>query len=138
MNTANVVSVCRILLVPVFATLFLYERHNLALTVFVVAGLTDAVDGCLARWRNQRTKLGELLDPMADKILLITAFALLFHCRQVPVWCLILVSSRELVVVGGWIIRHMVTKSSVVASSALGKVATLTQYFAVTALLLSL
>ncbi len=137
MSFPNILTFFRILLIPTFATAFLYGKHPLALGVFILAELTDALDGFLARFKAQQTRLGSFLDPVADKLLLLTAFALLGLSQEVPLWCLILVYSREIIVVGGWIIRYLLTRSSTVVSSLLGKAMTLMQAVAVTALLLN-
>ena len=136
MSLPNVLTVFRILLIPSFATAFLYGAHQLAVGIFIVAGLTDALDGLLARLKNQRTRLGSFLDPMADKLLVLTAFGLLCLAGKVPLWCLILVYSREIMVVGGWVIQHLVTGSSTVVSTVLGKSMTLMQMVALSAILL--
>ena len=74
MNIPNSLTLLRILLVPVFIECMAYRVYGLALLVLVVAGLTDAIDGLLARRWNQQTRLGMLLDPLADKLLLTSAF----------------------------------------------------------------
>jgi cardiolipin synthase len=133
----NALTLIRVLLIPAFATAFLYGRHTLALGIFVGAGVTDALDGTLARLNNQQTRLGSFLDPMADKMLLLTSFGLLCYSREMPVWSLILVLSREVVVVGGWIIRYLMTRSIIVAPTMLGKATTMMQVVAAGVFLLN-
>ena len=73
----NVLTVFRMVLIPVFVSLLFYQRFLLALCVFVTAGLTDGLDGLLARRFNQKSQLGTILDPIADKLMLVTAFIVL-------------------------------------------------------------
>ncbi len=83
-NIANGLTAARVLLVPVFAYLLISGRGKAALLVFGVCGLTDALDGLLARWLKQRTLVGALLDPIADKLLMATAFIVLAYVHIVP------------------------------------------------------
>src|SRR3972149_11739363 len=76
LTVANQLALLRMLLIPAFVILLLYGQQGWALTVFVLAGLTDGLDGLIARWRNQRTSLGAWLDPAAAKLLLVTTLAL--------------------------------------------------------------
>jgi cardiolipin synthase len=132
----NFLTFLRIFLIPTFATAYLYGHPALALAAFLGAGITDALDGWLARRSNQQTEFGSILDPAADKLLMLTSFGLLTYTSLMPLWALIIAVSREVFVVGGWVIRHMVTSSSKVVPSLLGKATTLAQVAAVSALLL--
>ena len=82
MGLANWLTIARILLIPVFVTLLVYRQVGLAFTVFVLAGLTDMLDGFIARTRGTKTRLGAFLDPLADKLLLTAAFVQLAPVRQ--------------------------------------------------------
>lgn len=135
MTLPNILTCGRILLIPVFATFFLYGRYREALAAFVLAAVTDAIDGALARARNQQTVLGSYLDPLADKGLLLTAFAALASLKTVPLWALVVVCTREVVIVIGWVIHHLLTRSRKVAPSPLGKATTVAQVVAVFVLL---
>lgn len=97
----NALTVARILFTPVFVTLFLDGNHLGALSMFFLAGLTDALDGFLARVLNQRSPLGAILDPLADKILLDTAYICLALAGWVPNWLAVAVVSRDLVILAG-------------------------------------
>ena len=79
MGLANWLTIVRILLIPVFVTLLVYNRVLLAFTTFVLAGLTDMLDGYIARTRGTKTRLGAFLDPLADKLLLTAAFVTLTY-----------------------------------------------------------
>lgn len=97
----NVLTVTRILLTPGFVMAYVNQRFDLAWWLFAVAGFTDALDGFLARVLHQRSRLGSMLDPLADKILLDTSFVCLALQGWLPSWLAILVVSRDVIIVGG-------------------------------------
>ena len=97
----NILTIIRILLTPVFVMAYTSETFNLAWMLFAVAGLTDALDGFLARIWNQRTQLGAMLDPLADKALLVTSFICLSAKGWLPTWLTVLVVSRDAIIIGG-------------------------------------
>lgn len=102
-NLPNLLTVSRILLIPVFVVLFSSPTHNRSLAaaiVFVVAAMTDLLDGYLARRRSQVTKLGRLLDPIADKLLVLSALILLVQFDRVSALVAILIIAREVAVTG--------------------------------------
>ena len=91
LTVANQLTLLRMLLIPALVILVLYGMNGWALVVFVIAGITDGLDGMLARWWGQRTSLGALLDPMADKLLVLSTFVVLSLPEldlpnQFPVW----------------------------------------------------
>ena len=103
LHLPNALTVSRILLIPVFVVFFLEptpERSLLAAAVFGLAALTDAVDGYVARRWGQVTRLGKLLDPIADKLLVLTALFLLVDFDRVDAWVAIVLAGRELFVTG--------------------------------------
>jgi cardiolipin synthase len=105
LTLANQLTILRILLVPVFVLLVVYGYLGWALVAFLTAGLTDGLDGLIARRTGQRTALGAWLDPMADKLLLVTTFIVLTIpgiplTNHVPLWLTVLVISRDVVIVG--------------------------------------
>ncbi|MGA9523623.1 MAG: CDP-alcohol phosphatidyltransferase family protein [Myxococcaceae bacterium] len=103
----NAISIVRLLLVPVFLWLRLTGRPEWALAVFVIAAVSDVVDGFLARVLNQRSKLGGLLDPIADKLLVFTAVFALVIAGGLPWWLLILLLVRDAtMLVGAAVVRH--------------------------------
>jgi cardiolipin synthase len=137
MSIPNILTILRILLIPLFVMAYSYNEFTLAAVLFILASLTDLLDGFLARLTGQVTKLGALLDPVADKLLLLSAFSLLVYRGIVPLWVLIIVLSKDVVVVSGWMIRFFLTRSSSAPPSFLGKVATFAQVVAITAELTS-
>lgn len=104
----NLLTVLRLLLVPVVVELILEGRLDWAFWVFVLAGVSDAVDGILARVLDARTTLGSYLDPLADKALLIATFVALGFAGVLPTWIVVLVVFRDLLIVGGAMLYQMV------------------------------
>jgi cardiolipin synthase len=105
LTLANQLTILRIVLIPAFVLLVVYGRLGAALLVFITAGITDALDGLIARRAGQRTSLGAWLDPMADKLLLVTTFIVLTLpeiplTHHLPLWLTVLVISRDIVIVG--------------------------------------
>ena len=91
----NLISILRLLLVPGVVLAMLQARWDWAFAGFVVAGISDGVDGFIARQFNQRSRLGAYLDPMADKLLLVSVFVVLGLVNQLPLWLVVAVVSRD-------------------------------------------
>ena len=131
LTVANQLTFLRILAIPAFVLLLIYGYLGWALLVFVGASLTDALDGLIARRANQRTSLGAWLDPMADKLLLVTTFVVLTVpgvevTNHIPVWLTILLISRDVVIVGVVAIVNLAVGPRTFRPSFLGKAATAT------------
>jgi len=127
MNLPNSLTVLRIILIPFFVGFLIYGHYGLALLTLIVAGITDILDGVIARMANQRTKLGAYLDPLADKLLLTSAFVTLSILHLVPVWVAIVVLSRDLIIVVGTLLLYVTETPLEVVPTVLGKAATLVQ-----------
>jgi len=127
MNLPNSLTVLRILLIPFFVGFLIYGYQGWALVTLLVAGVTDILDGVIARMANQRTKLGAYLDPLADKLLLTSAFVTLSILHLVPGWVAIVVLSRDLIIVAGTLLLHVTQTPIEVVPTALGKGTTLAQ-----------
>lgn len=127
MNIPNSLTLLRILLVPVYIGFMTYGEYGYALAALFVAGLTDAIDGPIARRLNQRTKLGTILDPLADKMLLTSGFISLSMLHLVPSWLVILVVSRDVILLLGTAVAHVTTTPIDVTPTFLGKGTTLLQ-----------
>jgi cardiolipin synthase len=97
----NIITVCRILLVYPVISLLLAQRFDWALGLFVVAGVSDAVDGFLAKHFHWQSRLGSYLDPLADKLLLISSYVVLGWLGFIPVWLAVLVVLRDAVIFTG-------------------------------------
>jgi cardiolipin synthase len=126
-NIPNSLTLLRILLIPVFVGLMLYAWYDWALGVLLVAGLTDALDGTIARAANQRTKLGMYLDPLADKLLLTSGFLTLSVLHLVPLWVVILVVSRDVILLAGTLLAQLTDSNVDIAPTLLGKGTTVSQ-----------
>jgi cardiolipin synthase (CMP-forming) len=127
MNLPNSLTVLRIILIPFFVGFLIYGHYGSALLALIVAGITDILDGVIARMANQRTKLGAYLDPLADKLLLTSAFVTLAILHLVPIWVAIVVLSRDLIIVAGTLLLYVTETPLEVVPTVLGKGATLTQ-----------
>lgn len=107
MNLANWLTLLRLCLVPLVIVAISQHRFDMALVGFVVAGATDAIDGYIARRFDQVTELGALLDPIADKALLMSIFASLGILGIIPVWLVILVVARDVMIMGAVIVSWL-------------------------------
>lgn len=123
-NLANGLTVARVLLVPVFAYLLIEGRFRYALLVFAACGISDTLDGLLARWLRQRTLLGFFLDPIADKILMATSFVVLAIVNVVPAWLTILIVSRDLFILVGSVLILLLLGTEEIAVTGPGKLNT--------------
>ena len=129
LTVANQLTLLRMLLIPALVILVVYGLNGWALIVFTVAGITDVLDGLLARWWGEPTTLGALLDPMADKLLLISMFVVLTVPNldlpnQLPIWSTVLVISRDVIIVVTVAIANLSVGRLVFPPTTLGKVAT--------------
>lgn len=134
MNLPNKLTISRILLVPVFIVLYIYQLYFLAFIVFVLASLTDLLDGYIARKHKLISNFGKIMDPLADKILVYAAFCLMVADKTIPAWMLIVILTREFLV--GGMRTVAASEGTVVAAGMSGKVKTVLQMFAVPMLLL--
>ena len=139
MNTANKLTILRIILIPIFMALLTASGagfHIAALVVFILASLTDAADGYIARHYNQVTTFGKFMDPLADKMLTTAAFIIFVSVRRMSPWALALILMREFAVSG---IRLLAAaNSNVIAASMSGKIKTVSQMVAIIAAIILL
>ena len=127
MNIPNFLSLLRVILVPVIVIFLIQESYAKALIVFVIAGLTDALDGAVARLLNKQTKLGSFLDPLADKILLSTSFIALAIFGLIPSWLAVIVISRDFMILLGIMILYMMSVTYEIKPVFVSKVTTTLQ-----------
>lgn len=132
MNLPNSITLLRIVLVPVFAWLHLSGRPVGALAVFAFAALSDGVDGLLARALNQRTELGAILDPIADKFLALTALVLLVSVETLPGWLLAVALLRDGVVFGTGLTSKLTRRPIAAEPTRISKYATFTLMASIT------
>lgn len=105
----TLVTLARVLAVPVTVYLILEARFAAAFWLFVLAGVSDAVDGFLAKRLNAVSRIGSYLDPLADKALLVAAYITLGYVGEVATWLVILIVSRDIMIVGGALLYHTLT-----------------------------
>ena len=136
LNIPNSLTVLRILLVPVFVGLLVYEHYDQALLTLIIAAVTDGLDGAIARMANQQTRIGAYLDPLADKLLLMSSFLTLSILHMIPVWAVIMVVSRDLILLAGTLLARVTESSIDISPTILGKGTTLVQFTYITMVVL--
>jgi cardiolipin synthase len=125
LNLPNFLTLIRILTIPFFLVYLSYHRYLEALIVFIFGGITDFLDGWIARWMNQQTALGAYLDPIADKLLIITSFIMLGLMDGIPEWLSIVIVSRDvLILVGYGMVYVLVEEKMYVRPTTIGKCST--------------
>ena len=129
---ANQLTILRMVFVPCFVLLIIYGHPKAAAVLFLLAGVTDGLDGLLARKLKQKTVLGSFLDPMADKILLTSAFITLTipslnPVLSIPTWLTVLTISRDLIIAASVLVIHMQTQHTNFPPTLLGKCTTAVQ-----------
>ena len=133
----NLITVFRFLLVPPLVWLLLNDRFGAALVVFGVAGFSDGLDGFLAKRFHWTSRIGALLDPLADKLLLIASFVTLGWLGWIPVWLVVLVCLRDVVIVAGAVSYHFLIEPLTAEPSLISKLNTLAQILLVLAVMLN-
>jgi cardiolipin synthase len=109
-SVPNLITLVRLLLVPLIVAMITAERWNLVFGLFVVAGLSDALDGWIAKTFDLKTDLGAYLDPLADKALLVSIYVALAIVAAVPPWLTILVVSRDVMIIGAFMVAWLLGK----------------------------
>ncbi|MDP9130567.1 MAG: CDP-alcohol phosphatidyltransferase family protein [Candidatus Binatota bacterium] len=139
LNLPNTLTLIRILTIPIFLEFLAYHLYWQALVVFTIGGLTDFFDGLAARWLNQKTALGAYLDPVADKLLVISSFIMLGLIDGLPMWLTVVVVVRDaLIIVGYGAIYLLVEEKLAVRPSLIGKWSTTLQLFTLAVALVTL
>jgi cardiolipin synthase (CMP-forming) len=124
MGLPNLITLGRILLVPVTVWLMISQAFGWAFVAFLVAGISDGVDGAIARRYDMKTELGTFLDPIADKALLVSIYITLGTLTLIPVWLVILIVSRDMMIVGGVILAWIMDRPLAMNPSLISKVNT--------------
>jgi cardiolipin synthase (CMP-forming) len=109
-NLPNLITILRILLVPLTVWLIISQAYGYALAAFIVAGVSDGVDGYIARQFNLQTELGTYLDPLADKALLMSIFVVLGVSQVIPTWLVILVVTRDVLIISAVVLSWAMEK----------------------------
>lgn len=127
MTIPNLISIGRLFLVPLTIWLLISGKPASAFWVFIAAGVSDGVDGLIARHFNQHSRLGGYLDPLADKALLVSIYVTFAITGELPVWLAILVVSRDLLIVGGVVLSWMLDRPIAMRPRAVSKINTVAQ-----------
>ena len=139
LNLPNFLTILRIIAIPIFLIFLTDGRVGAALLTFVLAGITDSVDGAIARLTNTRTTLGAYMDPLADKMLILSAFVALALMDVVPRWLTVVVISRDVIILVGYLTLFLLTQQLMeIRPSAVSKAATFLHLVTLSAVLLAL
>lgn len=139
LNLPNFLTLLRIIAIPVFLIFLTDGRFGAALTTFVLAGITDSLDGAIARLTNTRTTLGAYMDPLADKMLILSAFVVFASMDVIPRWLTIVVISRDVIILIGYLTLFLLTQQLMeIRPSMISKAATFLHLVTLSAVLLSL
>lgn len=134
MNIPNILTLLRILLVPVYLIIFYSVKKNrliYAAIVYIIAGISDVLDGYIARKYDLKTKLGAVLDPLADKLMTFAVLISFTTADLIPYWVLIIMGAKEgLMIIGGFIL-YLMKGNKVLPSNKYGKIATFSFYMAI-------
>jgi len=142
MNWANRITILRIVLTPIFIAAILYHRLGIALAIFILASITDGLDGYIARVRKEKTRLGAIMDPIADKLLIVSAYISLSivtglpEYLKMPVYVPIIVISRDAIILLGALIIYLNNGKLDIKPTVLGKVTTTLQMITIVSVLL--
>ncbi len=137
MNLPNTLTVIRVLLIPAFVILIINHSFGWALIIFIIAGMTDGLDGLLARLTRQKTELGAYLDPIADKLLLISSYLSLAIVEIIPGWLSVIVITRDVIILLGILVIMLLSRPPAIHPSFISKMTTTFQILTVILALLA-
>jgi cardiolipin synthase len=137
LNLPNMITLARVILVPIFIIASINQNFGWALLIFAIAAVSDAVDGLLARLLQQRTVLGSYLDPVADKLLTASAFVILAILNILPGWLTVIVISRDVLIILGIMILFLTSHPLEIRPSLASKLTTILQFCTVVSTLVS-
>ncbi|MGA2516571.1 MAG: CDP-alcohol phosphatidyltransferase family protein [Thermodesulfobacteriota bacterium] len=124
MSLPNILTLIRVLLIPLFVILIINKHLDWALLTFAIAGITDGLDGLIARLTHQRTELGAYLDPIADKLLLFAGFISLAIIEVIPSWLVVIVITRDVIILMGFLVMFLTGYHPKINPSFLSKTTT--------------
>jgi cardiolipin synthase (CMP-forming) len=127
MTLPNLISLMRLIFVPLVIVAIIQERWGLAFALFFTAGISDGIDGYIARRFDMRSALGAFLDPLADKALLVSLFITLAAIREIPVWLAVIVVSRDLMILSVIVISWLMEKPVAIQPLLISKINTAAQ-----------
>jgi cardiolipin synthase len=131
MTVPNLITILRIILVPIFIIYIIDNRTSASLVIFIIASISDALDGFIARVFHQKSNLGAHLDPLADKILLMTAYITLAILKMIPSWLAVLTISRDVIILLGVLVLYLNRYPVRIHPSLLSKATTCLQVAAI-------
>src|ERR1700687_1415883 len=134
----NFLTLLRIIAVPIFLIVVSNHHYGAGLVLFMLAGITDTVDGVIARLTDSKSELGATLDPLADKLLLVSSFVILTWLGVIPPWLFILVLTRDVVILAGYLAIYFVSTPMEVDPTLVGKLNTFNEMFTIGFALLTL
>ncbi len=134
----NFLTLLRIIAVPIFLIVVSNHRFGAGLVLFMAAGITDTIDGVIARLTDTKSELGATLDPLADKLLLVSSFVILTWLGVLPTWLFILVLTRDVVILSGYLAIYFVSTPMQVDPTFVGKLNTFNEMFTIGFALLTL
>jgi cardiolipin synthase len=137
MNLPNTLTVIRVLLIPAFVIFIINHNYIYALVTFAIAGITDGLDGLLARLTHQKTELGAYLDPIADKLLLMSAYLSLAIVEVLPGWLSVIVIARDVIILLGILVIMLISRPPAIHPSFVSKMTTTFQILTVLLALLA-
>lgn len=137
MNLPNLITLLRIILTPLFVIMVIQRRFIWAVVVFGAAAVSDGLDGFLARALGQKTTLGSYLDPIADKLLLSSAYLSLAILGMLPSWLTVIVLSRDVIILGGAVMLHLIHGPIPIRPLIISKLTTVLQLSTLLAVLLA-
>ncbi|MDI6640686.1 MAG: CDP-alcohol phosphatidyltransferase family protein [Elusimicrobiota bacterium] len=136
-NLANILTLLRIFLVPVFLfTLFNNLNTFLPVSIFLLCIITDFLDGLIARAFNLKTTIGIHLDPIADKVLVLSSYFVLTMLDRVPIWLFIIILGKDVIVISGWLLIYILSRKFLTSVGLLGKLNLIIQTLTILAVLL--
>ncbi|MBW1971974.1 MAG: CDP-diacylglycerol--glycerol-3-phosphate 3-phosphatidyltransferase [Deltaproteobacteria bacterium] len=131
LNIPNSLTVIRILLIPLFINCLIYQNFLCAFWVFIIAGITDALDGLIARLARQKTLIGAFLDPIADKLLISSGFITLAIMHKIPKWLVVIVISRDVIICLGVLVLFLINKKPEMKPTWISKLTTTFQFITI-------
>jgi cardiolipin synthase len=137
MNLPNILTLIRVLLIPLFVIFVINKFFGWALLTFAIAGITDGLDGLIARLTQQRTELGAYLDPIADKLLISASFISLAITEIIPSWLVVIVITRDIIILVGFLVMFLIDYRPQINPSLLSKATTTLQILTILFVLLA-
>jgi cardiolipin synthase len=137
MNLPNILTLTRVLMIPFFVIFIINKHFGWALITFLIAGITDGIDGLIARITHQRTELGAYLDPIADKLLLFSAFITLAIIEVIPSWLVVIVITRDIIILVGFLVMLLTSYHPKINPSLLSKMTTVFQIITIVLVLMT-